>query len=145
MFEFEDYVKTYQKIKSKFGVYSICFFGGEPFLNFKTIKRFVEYLYNNFKVSEISNIGVSSNGTIMNEEIYDFVVKYKILFGTSLDGPRKLNDICRKGDFLSSVHDKVIDTFKYFETAKIKPVVQFTFNKHHVENCKKVISWLKYF
>jgi radical SAM protein with 4Fe4S-binding SPASM domain len=145
MFEFDDYVEVYHKIKSKFDVESICFFGGEPLLNFKTIKRFVEYLYDNFEAVQIPKIGIASNGTIMNKEIYDFLVKYKILLATSLDGPRELNDICRKGDFFSSVHDKVLDNLSYFEAAEIKPIVQFTFNKHHVNNYKEVTSWLKYF
>jgi len=147
MFTAEDYIESYNAINNRFKVKNVAFFGGEPLLNFKAIKKFVEYLHDNLKPEDIPEFGLNSNGTIMNEEIRDFLVKYNIPFATSLDGIKENNDACRRCNDFISVHDKVVDTIKFLGEAGIKSGIQFTFNKHHLENYKPkdAVKWLKYF
>lgn len=135
-FEFEDYVEAYDQIAKEYGgVDRIGFFGGEPLLNFKTIKRFVEYLYDHVEPSSLTNkIGINSNGTIINKEIKDFLLRYSITFGTSLDGPKVFNDVCRFGDSVTSVYDTVINTIKYLGNEGVSTALQFTLSRPHVEN-----------
>jgi radical SAM protein with 4Fe4S-binding SPASM domain len=134
-FQFTDYVTAYQQIVKEFGgVSSIGFFGGEPLLNFKEIKSFVEYLHENVVPSIIPLLGITSNGTIMNDEIIDFLIKYKIGFGTSLDGPKIHNDKSRFGNNIESVYDTVIDNIKRMGNREIPIAIQFTFNRTHLEN-----------
>jgi len=146
MFTVEDYIESYNTINNRFKVKSVAFFGGEPLLNFKAIKKFVEYLHDNLKPEDIPEFGLNSNGTIMNEEIRDFLIKYNIPFATSLDGIKENNDACRRSDNFNSVHDKVVDTIKFLGESGIKSGIQFTFNKHHLENYKSkdAVKWLKY-
>jgi uncharacterized protein len=75
----------------------IGFFGGEPLLEFKQIKLIVELIkahpqYNSSKVI----ISITSNGTIFNREIADFMLSNGIVFCISCDGPPKIQDVNRK-------------------------------------------------
>ena len=55
---------------------------------------------------------IGSNGTILDDEILDFMEEYHILFGTSLDGSKQFNDKSRIGDGIDSVYDKVMETLQ---------------------------------
>ena len=122
---------------------TISFFGGEPLLNFKTIKAFVQYLYEN--TINIPNLAIASNGTIMNKEIKEFLNKYNIHFCTSLDGPKMLNDLSRVGSGIESVYDKVVGTLKALSDSKIQKGVQITVNRSHIYGYSKgdIKRWLK--
>lgn len=147
-FSLENYIKAYECTKAEYGrIKGICFFGGEPLLNFDEIKKFVHYLYSNEKDSELPFISIGSNGTIMNEEIIDFISKYNIAFGTSLDGVKKYNDVCRIGDAIPSVYDEVVKTLNILGEKNILTSLQFTFNKVHLKDYKQgdVIKWIEEF
>lgn len=147
-FSYENYIKAYECTMTEYGgVKGICFFGGEPLLNFIEIKKFVQYLYNEKPHLELPFISIGSNGTIMNEEIIDFISEYNIAFGTSLDGVKKYNDLCRVGDNVSSVYDEVVKTLYTLGNKKVLTSLQFTFNKVHLENYKKgdVVKWVEEF
>jgi len=69
------------------------FFGGEPMLEFRLIKRAIVF----FK-SLISNrptkvdVTIASNGTLLNDEILEFLVKHNVYLQFSIDGNRELHD-----------------------------------------------------
>ena len=75
---------------------NITFFGGEPFLEFELMKRIAEY--SRIRASELGKtvgFAVTTNGTIMNEEIAAFGRNngFNIMF--SIDGIRKAHDLHR--------------------------------------------------
>lgn len=72
---------------------SICFFGGEPLLNFNLIRELVTYS----KELEIKNnisIGFSmtTNATLLNEEIERYIKENKIGLTVSIDGDEKVQN-----------------------------------------------------
>lgn len=145
-FTLGNYIKAYETVLREYGgVNSICFFGGEPLIGYHSIKSFVEYLYETYPVDSIPDLSIGSNGTIMNEDIHDFLVKYNISFGTSLDGPKELNDISRVGNGIPSVYDKVIGTLEFLDGTRILRGLQFTFGKDHIKNYKPgdAVKWAK--
>lgn len=145
-FTFENYVKAYQTVLKESGnVGSICFFGGEPLLGFKEIKKFIEYLHENYPADEIPLMAFGSNGTIMSDEIIDCMEKYRIAFSTSLDGPKEFNDMSRVGRGIESVYDKVTDNLRKLKRTNLPLAVQFTLNQVHVRNYQKgqIIEWAK--
>lgn len=80
------------------------FYGGEPLINFPLIKECVAYARELFK-DNITFL-VTTNGTIMNEEIADFLITNKFAISISLNGDEKENDRLRvfensKGTFTS--------------------------------------------
>jgi uncharacterized protein len=74
----------------------IIFFGGEPLLNFKMIKDVVEYS-RDLAAKEGKRIGFSltTNGTVLTDEIIEFLCRHHFGLKVSLDGPKKLHDQMR--------------------------------------------------
>lgn len=86
----------------KDGTFRVDFFGGEPLLAFPMIKRVVSYLKE--KMSQRNQeflIAITSNGTIMTEEIVDFLSENDVLVQFSIDGSKEMhnhNRVFRKSD-----------------------------------------------
>ena len=68
---------------------AISFYGGEPLMNFKLIKDIIEYI-NPCDKDIIFNL--TTNGTLLTNEIVDFLVSNKVNITISLDGPEKEHD-----------------------------------------------------
>lgn len=148
----EQYKKTLANILEKYpnGIKNISFFGGEPLLNFKQIKEFTDYCYSLFmeKGLEIPKFGLTTNGTLLTDEIIDFFEKYNFVIGVSIDGNKEINDNARISKIHnSSVYDKVI---KNLDNEKVlnrnfRLTVQSTINKFHIQKYRKGIikEWLE--
>lgn len=74
---------------------SISFYGGEPLLNFDLIKKVVKYANNKF-VSKCIEYRMTTNGTIMNEEILELLTMNNFKLAVSLDGPKDIHDRNRR-------------------------------------------------
>jgi uncharacterized protein len=88
-----DYIHSILKDRYK-KEFKISFYGGEPLLRFDTIKKIVFYsrkLFRNWNLKFL----ITTNGTLINDEIIDFFISndFKVLI--SLDGPRKNHDAKR--------------------------------------------------
>ena len=70
---------------------ALTFYGGEPFLNFDRIRKAVNYSIQRFDGWEL-HFFVTSNMTVMNDEIIDFIVKHNFKLSVSLDGPKEIHD-----------------------------------------------------
>ena len=70
----------------------ISLYGGEPFLRFKFVKEIVEYTK---KIDSDINFTITSNGTLLNERIIEFLDNNNISLTISLDGPKELHDSYR--------------------------------------------------
>ncbi len=72
---------------------NIGFFGGEPLLEFKLIKKITNLIYDHpFYNPDRVNLSIVSNGTIFSNEIAQFIIDNKIEFGISCDGPPFIQD-----------------------------------------------------
>lgn len=75
---------------------SIVFYGGEPFLNWDAIKFALLEIEQKENETGISvDKVIITNGTILNDEIIEFIKKYDIQISVSLDGIKKVNDANR--------------------------------------------------
>lgn len=74
---------------------AIGFYGGEPLLEFKLIKKCVEYI-NTINEGKHIMYSMTTNGTLLTGEIADFVAANKFVIGISLDGSKEEHDISRK-------------------------------------------------
>lgn len=123
---------------------SFIFFGGEPLLNFSAMKHTVEYVNRKYFNRKIG-YSITTNGTIVNEEIVKFLIVNNVAVLLSLDGPdnefnvRKfrngkksyeavlcnINTLQRKGikinlraTFVSN-NPYLVETYDFFEKLKI--------------------------
>ncbi len=75
---------------------SICFFGGEPLLNFGLMKKVVSYVREvENKTNKKFTFSITTNATLINETIKAFIEENKIGMTVSIDGTREMNDANR--------------------------------------------------
>lgn len=73
---------------------SIGFYGGEPLVNFPLIRKVLAYLEKYPSENRIFNMTI--NGTLLSEEVIQFLVKYDFNLMISLDGPAQCHDANRR-------------------------------------------------
>lgn len=108
----------------------ISFYGGEPLLNFQLIKRCVEYIKSRVRYKEIV-FRMTTNLTLLTDEIIDFLIKNEFRLLVSIDGPKHIHNKCRIFPDTKGSFDVVISNLKrikersaiYFETINYNPVL----------------------
>ena len=72
-------------------------YGGEPLLYFDFIKKITPFFYQQAKkIDKIPRVIIVTNGTILNQEIADFISQYKIKLMISLSGQEESHNLFRK-------------------------------------------------
>jgi uncharacterized protein len=75
---------------------SIGFGGGEPLLNFSLIKKIVEYTNRKMHPHKRVDFYITTNGSLINDEIALFISQNFKQVGVSMDGSKSGNDSVRK-------------------------------------------------
>lgn len=70
---------------------NVAFYGGEPLLEFPLIKKAVEYSESIFRGKQLS-FSITTNATLLNEEMIRYFDEHIIPPMISLDGPKDIND-----------------------------------------------------
>ena len=76
---------------------ALSFFGGEPLLKYNLIEdcvHFCEELSDSYNVN--FSFGMTTNGTLINSEIADFLARHNFSIVISIDGDKKVHDANRK-------------------------------------------------
>ena len=85
----------------------IGFYGGEPFLNFGLIRQVVTYA-DQVMVGKKITYSLTTNGTMLTDEIIAFLAEHNFRMMVSIDGPASIHDINRrKADGSGSYHQAV--------------------------------------
>lgn len=74
---------------------AISFYGGEPLLAFDFIKECVNYVRSH-SLRRMPLFNLTTNGTILTQEMLDFFRRNDFYVLISLDGPKKIHDAYRK-------------------------------------------------
>lgn len=72
----------------------VSFYGGEPLLEFELIKQCVNYTLEH-KGDKTVGFPMTTNGTLLTEEVIKFLVKHKFTLMISLDGDKESHDVNR--------------------------------------------------
>ena len=86
---------------------------GEPLLNINFIKKLIDYVEK--KQEEIRkeiNISFVCNGSLLEENIVNFLQKNGIIFGVSFDGPRQIHNKNRINADGSKTYDLILNNIK---------------------------------
>lgn len=74
----------------------ICFFGGEPLINFKVLEHIVTYaLEEERRNNRNFHFSLTTNGTLLSDEIIDFIEAHKINVLISIDGEMRSHNLNR--------------------------------------------------
>lgn len=111
--------------------------GGEPLVYFAKIKRLVPFLRNRFNKARIS---ILSNGSLLNEEICNFILDNFISFAISHDGIDQLTN--RTGDPLKE-NSESLKWIKHYVTVSKNPLyVNMVLSKQNIDP-KKNVDYIK--
>ena len=109
-----DYLKAHSKYANH---RNLGFYGGEPLMNFDIVRKSVAYVEEIF--SDPVDFAVTTNATMMTDEIADFLAENEFNVIVSLDGPKELHDANRvfvdgTGTFEKTIKGlkKVIQSYK---------------------------------
>lgn len=106
--------QNYQKDKKK--SVSIVTHGGEPLLEYEKLKFFVEGL--NKEVPSVRYI-ITTNATLLNNEMINFLAKNYTSISVSIDGTRKAHDLNRTWKSGEGSYEDVIQRAK--KMLKVRP------------------------
>ena len=74
----------------------VTFFGGETLLNFRLLRSSVDYARRkSAQAGKKVEFSLTTNATLLNEEIVDFLSDHRVGVTVSIDGDRELNDQMR--------------------------------------------------
>lgn len=92
---------------------TIGFYGGEPLLEFNLLKETVD-LSRKLFIGKSINYTITTNGTLLTEDVLKFLQANDFQVVISLDGPQKINDANRKFAYGSkSVYEVVVEKVKH--------------------------------
>lgn len=94
----------------------VGFYGGEPLLEFSLIKKCVSYVEERCEGKKIL-FNLTTNGTLLEGERAEFLVKHEFSIAISLDGSKKEHDACRKFPDGSGSFDIVMEHIKNLSNA----------------------------
>ncbi len=117
---------------------SICLFGGEPLLNLNIIEEicdYIKYIFNEHVV-----ISITTNGTLINNEVMEIVRKYNIQVQVSIDGYSDTHNLSRKFYNGKGSWDLIINNiFNYFDTL---PMIRLTYTPDTISDLSNNIEKL---
>jgi uncharacterized protein len=120
------------------GAIRICFFGGEPLLNMSLLKNSIS-LFDDIaaKYQVRFRFGLTTNGTVMNDDILDFIIANDIRVQVGMDGPETTHNLYRKfSDGRDSYRTVVANVRKLAEYCEVSARVTLTdFNMDLIKTC----------
>lgn len=134
--KYVNYLKEHDLKKAE-----VILYGGEPLVNWITVKWIIEYI-NSFKMD--IEISIVSNATLMDDETIQFMNNNHVKIGISLDGPKEINDINRiYRNNNKSVYDRVFKTIQLLREQSVEFGLSITISEDFIDNKERVLEWLK--
>lgn len=117
--------------------------GGEPLLQFKNWKGFVEKTKGEFqKINCHFGVAFLTNLTYLDDEIIEFSKRHKIGFGVSLDGYGNYHDLTRKFHNGKGSFEKVDVNLKKLLANGIIPSISTVVNQSNMEGLPSLTKYL---
>lgn len=109
----------------------ISFHGGEPLLGFDVIKKYVRKL--KFIFRERVQFSITTNGTLIDSEIADYLVRYFSNISISLDGIKTINDKNRVNNAGCGTYDVVMNNLLMLPVRKNALRIRMTLTAEAVD------------
>jgi len=139
--------KVFEAVK-KYGIKRIDlrFGGGEPLLEFPKIKKILGYVNERYgeliKRSGINVISrILSNGSLINEEIIQFIKENRVKIAVSLDGPSEIHNKQRLTVKGEGTFDLVKRSLDLLRNAKISFNVLTVVASYNLESLPDLVKW----
>ena len=119
----------------------VDFFGGEPLLNWNVVKQLVEYGRSIEKEHNKNfRFTLTTNGTLLTDEILDFVNKEMGNIVLSIDGRKEVTDFMRPRRGGQGIYDDIVPKFQKVAESRhqMRYYVRGTFTHNNLDFCEDV-------
>lgn len=119
------------------------FFGGEPLMNFETVKQIVKYARSKEREhNKHFRFTITTNGTLLNDDTIKFINDEMHNVVLSIDGRKEVNDRVRKRVDGSGCYDSILPKFRKLVDARgdKEYYVRGTFTKYNLDFSNDVFS-----
>lgn len=123
---------------------TIIFYGGEPLLNKKVFKFALEYiqlLKEKEGLPPPIKVALNTNGSLIDEEVSELIVKHNVRPSISLDGPQEIQDQFRKGISGRGTFAETIRGYRLLQAKKVPVSISCTIGPHNIERLEEVFQW----
>jgi uncharacterized protein len=122
----------------------IDFFGGEPLLNFDTVKETVSYARSlEREYNKKFHFTITTNCTLLDDDMINYLHKNMDNIVLSIDGRKEINDAIRVRRDGSGTYDSIIDNIKKVVELRERDnkdyFVRGTFTKYNLDFCQDVL------
>ncbi|MBQ7493662.1 MAG: thioether cross-link-forming SCIFF peptide maturase [Selenomonadaceae bacterium] len=123
----------------------IDFFGGEPLINFRTVKAVTEYVRQREKdTGKIFKLTLTTNGILLDEKISAWLNDNNISAVLSLDGRKEIHDAMRPDISGRGSYERVLKNFKRFVESRggENYYLRGTYTNRNLDFASDVVSML---
>jgi uncharacterized protein len=119
---------------------TIVFFGGEPLMNLKLIRRLVDYANEaGAKAGKLVEFTMTTNATYLTREVIDFLSDNSVGVSVSIDGPKQYHDLRRtykggRGSY-DFIRPRVLELLNRHKTRPIAARATLTHGVTAVQEC----------
>lgn len=110
---------------------TIEFFGGEPLVNWKTIKGVFDYFKNGSDFGIDIFYTITTNGSLLNEEIVDYFNTYNCHVALSFDSPSGDKRVLKNG---VDAKDIIVSKFDLLKQRNVSTSINSVLSKYTLEN-----------
>ena len=122
----------------------VDFFGGEPLMNWQTVKDLVAYGREQEKIhNKHFRFTVTTNGVLLNDEIQEFVNKEMDNVVLSLDGRKEINDKMRPFRNGTGSYDLIVPKFQKLAESRNqeKYYIRGTFTRENLDFAEDILHF----
>ena len=122
---------------------TIEFQGGEPLLDFSTVRRFIEKIKSNPRCDErFFRYSLSTNLTLLTDEMCRYFADNKVRVVGSIDGPKEVHDLQRRYIDGRGTHDDVLRAIERAKRAGVSLSLIAVLTKNSIENVQAIVDEL---
>jgi uncharacterized protein len=119
---------------------SIRFFGGEPLLYWSPMRKVIEYAIEHKPSSLDLIFYVSTNGSLVSDEVAQFGSETGTQFIISLDGPKDVNDLMRVDLEGRGTYEEVVSGVRKLRERGNDVLIATAVGPHNMRNLRDLIS-----
>ena len=122
---------------------NISLFGGEPLIAKKSIYEFCDRVKETAnKLSCGVNFSMTSNFTLVDDEVIEFIKKYDIITQVSIDGTKEQHDKSRIGVGGKGTYDVILSNMKKLNEQGLKDhlVVRLNIDKNNINDAEEIMA-----
>ncbi len=127
--------------------FQIILYGGEPFLNWETMKWILEYIHDlrcKRKLPEKISVTINTNATLITKEIATSLRQFPfITLAVSIDGPKDIHDLYRIDRAGHPTFDQTHQGIRILQETGINFGVSCTLGEHNVDRAEEILVWLQ--